>query len=197
MTRPLFLAAALLFAAGCTHAQQIDDHANRELLANHFEAESEVIKLHCEGGRDLGPGCGLLLTHAATLEFREKFRAKKCADKTTEQCQELYQREVEVALGDRYWAADWNGIAKRCNEEAPRCEDALQYERDLLGSHNTRVLIEASNKEMAIEATRDAAHRADRARAANAGYEFIALFDRPVCRSYPNILGGWTTVCTR
>ena len=110
--------------------------------------------------------------------------------------QELYQREVEAALDERYWAADWKSVGKRCNEEAPRCEDALQYERDLLGSHNTRVLIEASNKEMAIESRRDAAHRVDRERAANAGYEVMALFDRPVCRSYPNILGGWTTVCS-
>lgn len=196
MTKPTLI-VTLFLLVGCTHEQQIDARANRELLVNHAEAEREVIKLHCPDGADLGPSCGLLLSHATTLELRETYRAKKCADKSTEQCQSAYQRDVDKALADRYWAADWRSVAKRCDAEAPRCEDALAWERDLLGSHNTRVLIDASNKEMAIEAHRDAAHAADRARAA-AEVEEVAsvLAAAPRCRTYPNLFGGFVVVCS-
>jgi hypothetical protein len=199
VTKPIFIACtAIFFVAGCTHQQQIDDRANRQILANHAESEREVIKLQCADGADLGPSCGLLLSHAATPEFRDRYREKKCADKTTEQCQVLYQRDVDIALADRYWAADFRSVAKRCDAEAPRCEDPLAYERDLLGSHNTRVLIEASNKQMAIESNRDHAQAADRAHAAAvAGEVAFALHDGPKCRTYPNVLGGWNTVCSR
>ncbi len=200
--------ALALLVAGCglltpedPHAKQVDDEANRDLAGVKIDQEHDVVKLRCPGGADLAPGCGLLFAHVATPEFREKFRARKCTGKTDDECQALYQHEVDAALRERYWAADRQAIAKRCDEEQGRCDDPLVLEKDLLTSHNTNVLVRGAQRQAAIESAREAAHRADQA-AANARTNAVindVLFDLtgPQCRTnYAILTGKPYKVCT-
>ena len=167
-----------------------DEEANREIAASKADNDRDVVKLRCPDGADLAPGCGFVLAHVATQAFRDSFRDKKCAGKSAEMCQLTFERDVDTTLRERYWAADRAAVAKRCDAEAPRCDDPLTFEKDLLTSHNTRVQIEASNRQMAIESARNAQRTAEQS---DQQMRMDLLFygtNGPRCRTHVSLVGG-------
>lgn len=192
----LLLAAIALCGAACRPPQsaQIDHDANRESAAAKADADRDVIKLRCTNGATLAPGCGLLLAHVSTEAFRQDFRGKRCAELSTEQCQARFERDVDVTLRERYWAADRAYVARMCDAEPGRCDDPLAFEKDLLTSHNTRILIEASHRQMEIEAARNARQRVDQAEV-QAHTDLLFELAAPRCRTHYGIIGGVTRDC--
>lgn len=158
------VAAATIFASGCaeTHSAQIDAHATTQMMAAQIDADASVIKLHCADGKDLEPGCGLLLAHVSTPKFRSYFRDMKCDGKSDAECQAIFDHDVDESLAERYWAADRNAVAQKC---AGRCDDAKVLETELLTSHNMNVLTEIGHRQAAIESDADRAHALDHERA--------------------------------
>jgi len=171
-------------------AKRRDEEANREIAASTADTERDVVKLRCPNGADLAPGCGFVLAHVASQSFRDTFRDKKCSGKSVEMCQLTFERDVDTTLRERYWAADRATVAKRCDAEAPRCDDPLTFEKDLLTSHNMRVQIEGANRKMAIESARNAQRTTEQSEQQLRTDLLFFGTDAPRCRTHVSLTGG-------
>jgi hypothetical protein len=183
---------------GCAHAE-IDRDAERQLDEASNRATARLVTGSCRGSA-IGPGCGLITRHAQSEDFREKFRARVCATKSTEQCEAALQRLIDAELQRRYFAADWRAVASTCDLSPPKCDDPVAYEKLLLASHNTNVQAKYDEESAQIEAERQAKQRAavenDWATAALALDVAASITrPRPQCESYPSAFDGTVTVC--
>jgi hypothetical protein len=190
-----------VFAAGC-HTQAINDRANEQLADVRAHAENTVVYPTCPNRAPIGGNCGLLLKRATTESFRERFRTQKCAGRTEEVCETLYQRMLDASLQQRYTKADWQAAALTCDANPGHCEDPVAYELLLLDSHNKSIRDETARAENEIERERARAHRRDAARAAAItgaviGEVAYQTHSGPKCRTYPSVFAGITnTVCS-
>lgn len=197
MTSRIALAAFALLA-GC-HTSQINTRAEAQIDVARASAEAKMVYGSCD--MRVTVPCGLIMKLVSTDHYRTAFRDKFCASKSKEACQESYQRMIDAALAKRYWAADWNGVARHCALHPNACEDGVDYEKLLLSSHNAMVQQKYAEDVDRIEAEREAAHRADTAASIATAHAVLGtvaeLSGKRVCRTYPSLLGGFTTVCSR
>lgn len=183
-------------ALGCHH-QAIDDHADAQLAEARSSAERAAVYPTCKNPQEITGGCGLVLKHATTEDFRTKFRDKKCTGRTDAQCETLFQRTIDAWLVQRYGLADFEAAARVCDSDPVRCDDPVQYELLLLDSHNKRVREGAARAELEIEAARREAHRRDgqaTAEVVGTAIDLAASRPAPRCRAYPTVVEGVTTV---
>ncbi|HVJ92822.1 MAG TPA: hypothetical protein VM580_23640 [Labilithrix sp.] len=187
----------LLFVSGCGHTQ-INRDADRQIDEAYARVQSQFAYASCQGSA-FGPGCGLIMRHAMTEDFRVKFRDHACRAKTTEQCEAALQRMIDAELARRYVAADWQAVAQECDLSPPKCDDPAVYEQLLVNSHNRAIQAKFDGDEARINAERRRRHEEANARAARTlGEISYLLHDGPKCRSYPSAFGGVTnTICTQ
>lgn len=186
----------MTIASGCRN-QAIDDHAEAQLAEARSTAERAAVYPTCKNPEEISGGCGLVLKKATTEDFRRRFRDKKCAGKTDEQCEKLFQRMLDAWLVQRYGLADFDAAARACDSDPGRCDDPVGYELLLLDSHNKRVREGAARAELEIEAARREAHRRDaheKAEVVGAAIDLATQRPAPRCRAYPTVVAGVTTV---
>lgn len=187
------LGAALL--TGCYDRNAIDDRANARIDAVRSEQAHRFVYASCPADGSSDGSCGLILVHASTDAFREKFREKKCSALADADCEALYQHTLDAWIQQRYYAADWQGVARTCDANPGRCDDLRVYEVMLARSHNLRIQNELVQVENDIENARrrEQQESADRALATVLGVVATAgtvLGARPRrCRSYPGLFG--------
>lgn len=197
----LVIIGAATGLAGC-RSSAIDDRASDRISEAHTTAVRRAFSPTCPDRNVVAGNCGLVLKRAATEEFRIKFRDLKCVDKTTEQCELLYQRMLDASLKQRYRLADWNEVALTCDANPGKCDDPVAYELLLVDSHNYRVRDDYAREENEIERDRrvaQARHVNEQIAVAGmvAGTVAAATVRGPVCRSYPSAFTGvTTTVCS-
>ena len=197
----LFLASApIALALGGCHTHAIDDRADAQLTEIYASGERAAIYPTCADHSPIGANCGLYTRRASTEEFRALFREKKCAGRTDEECQTLYQRAIDAWLERRYTGADWHGVALTCDANPGHCDDPVSYELLLLDSHNRAVRDATARADNEIEAGRRAAHRHDVEQAVATTTAIIGtaayLATTPKCRSYPSVVENvTTTIC--
>lgn len=198
------VAAALLFAfaAGCAHPQ-IDRDAEHELDEASTRAQARLVHGSCDGENAIGPGCGLVMRHALSEEFRNRFRDRACTNKSVEECENALRKRIDAEMARRYFAADWNGVATTCDLSPPKCDDPVVYERLLVASHNANVQKQYDDDYARIEGERAAKHREATEKdfviaSAAVGVADIALTGGRRCRSYPSAYtSAVVTVCNR
>ncbi|WP_394843311.1 hypothetical protein LZC95_40460 [Pendulispora brunnea] len=173
-----------------------------------MEAHREMAYATCADGNAIGVNCGLITKHVGNEEFRAKFRAKYCAEPTTEEkCQLLFQRLVDAELAKRYFAADSQAVIMTCDLRPTECDDPLVYERYLLDSHNAHVREKHAKRVNAIEEEREQ-RQAEQTREAVEGTVAVisaaGQIAREVdyqknggtkCHSYPDVFSGAVTYC--
>jgi len=152
--------------AGC-HAQQIDDHAQAQIESIHSDTASLMMDASCLDGSVLRPNCGLVTKRVAMQDFRDTFAVKKCADVTTEVCQERFDRAVSAWMVQRYTLADVGGVEVTCDANPGRCDDPKEHELLLLDSHNAAVRAMDARRENDVEARRHMEHAIDNAQSAD------------------------------
>lgn len=199
----LFVSAAVAGLAGC-HSQDVDDRAGERLSQVRVSAERSAVYPTCRDRSTIAANCGLILKHAATEDFRTKFRDRKCVGKDEAACETLYQTMLDGWLAQRYVLADWRQVTLLCNSDPERCDDPVAYELLLVDSHNfkNRDNYAAAEKEIDHEREREQRRhgRAVAGVAIGLGVAAVAVASRrgPTCRSYPSAFSGvTTTVCTR
>ncbi|NOU28530.1 MAG: hypothetical protein HOO96_11550 [Polyangiaceae bacterium] len=184
------IGAALL--AGCYDRNAIDDRANARIDAVRSEQAHRFVYAACPADGSSDGSCGLILVHASTDAFRDKFREKKCASRTDADCEALYQRTLDAWIQQRYYAADWEGVARTCDANPGRCDDLRAYEIMLARSHNVRIQNELVHAENEIESTRRREQEEAAARALGSVVQVADLLSGPHprrCRRYPGLFG--------
>ncbi|HEX7663612.1 MAG TPA: hypothetical protein VF407_03835, partial [Polyangiaceae bacterium] len=169
---------------------------------NYATASNQMDYAKCTDGSKIGPNCGLILDAASSEDFRMKFHAKVCANKDADACNLAYRRFLDAELAHRYFAADWDAVARECDRNPGTCDEGTAYERLLLDSHNLEVRRHWSDEQAKIDEERARRHAIDDAQGMAAVNETIltaaALGNHTsVCHSYPSIFGGETTTCVQ
>jgi hypothetical protein len=178
------LFAGLLCGVAACHAQAIDDHAQREIESIHADTQSLLMAASCLDGAVLRPACGLVSQRVAMPDFREAFAAKKCADVSTEVCQEKFDRAVSAWMVQRYSLADVRGVEVYCDANPGRCDDPKVHEMLLLNSHNTAVSDLGARRASDAIAKRDLAHAVDAQQTTDAVLLGVVLVGTVVSRHH-------------
>lgn len=184
------LGVALL--AGCYDRTAIDDRANARIDAVRAEQAHRFVYASCPADGSSDGSCGLILVHASSEAFRDKFREKKCSALADAACEALYQRTLDAWIQQRYYAADWEGVARTCDANPGRCDDLRAYEIMLARSHNVRIQNELVNAENQIESARRREQDEAAARAVGSVAAIADLLAGPHprrCRRYPGLFG--------
>ncbi len=188
------LSASLL--AGCYDRHAIDDRASARIDAARAEQAHRFVYAKCPADGSADGQCGLILVLASTEAFREKFRDKKCAALQDADCEALFQRTLDAWLQKRYYAADWQAVARECDAEPRSCDDLRTYELMLARSHNLGVQNDLVVRENEIAAAQRQEHQAASAEATVDTITGLsvagALLGVPPrrCRHYPRLFGA-------
>ncbi len=122
------------------------------------------------------------LTVAAGLK-RE--RPLLCKDLKEMDCKNRLRDVFTARLSEVYWAADGQGLTNKCNAHPLECNPEL-LEQWAMDSHNANVSARAQHEQnVRLENTSAAMKRANEALAPKGQR----------CRTLPNGLGGFDTVC--
>jgi hypothetical protein len=156
-------AAVVIALSGCGHAA-IDAQSDRRVEAARAETNELYRAPACDDGAVLGPSCGFVVARARTPEFRANFKAQKCATVQEAECDALLDGAVEEWVTRRYNLAVASDVDKTCEASAGTCDDALEWEKLMLASHNDVLRGVGQRREASINERRSTLHAEETAR---------------------------------
>lgn len=183
-----------------TGCYQMARQARLEKEHAHIDAKAAgmTFELVCRDGRPWGTRCGLVANEIVTAAFRERFKAKVCAELDDDACERKRVKMIAARWINRYPYADAALAQRLCDADPETCPDIRKFEEYLLRSHNREV------DAMAELAKADASRQADadveqNRRAMGEALQKAAtqMGGGVVCDTQPSVTGGSYTTCNR
>jgi len=154
---------------GCKR-DEIDDRADQKINAVRADSNEFYRAPTCPDGAVLGPKCGLVTVRAGMQDFQASFKTQKCSGLDDAACATKLDLAVESWVTARYNLAVVADVDKICAKTPGRCDDATEWEKVMLKSHDDAVQGLDERREYTINERRDQEQAARVAREQEAGF---------------------------